>query len=41
MWLCDPHGEMVVGTGASTPEHVQALCSVDRTGVRLALAPTG
>jgi len=28
MWLCDPHGEMVVGTGASTPEHIQALCSV-------------
>jgi len=34
IWLCDPHGEMVVGTGASTVELVRALCSVETTLAR-------
>ncbi|HVW30353.1 MAG TPA: hypothetical protein VHC69_33575 [Polyangiaceae bacterium] len=27
MWLCDPHAEIVVGTGVCTEEHVHALCN--------------
>jgi hypothetical protein len=34
VWVCDPHGEMVVGTGASTLEHIHALC-----GDEIAAAP--
>jgi hypothetical protein len=29
LWLCDPHGERVVGSGASTLEHVRALCGAE------------
>jgi hypothetical protein len=34
IWLCDPHAEMVVGTGASTLEHIHALCEVERPAER-------
>jgi hypothetical protein len=36
MWLCDPHAEIVVGTGAITVEHVHALCSEDAMTARVA-----
>ena len=29
IWLCDPHAETVVGTGASTLEHIHALCEAE------------
>lgn len=31
IWLCDPHAEAVVGTGASTLEHIHALCEAEMT----------
>jgi hypothetical protein len=34
IWLCDPHAEMVVGTGATTLEHIHALCEVERPAER-------
>ena len=36
IWLCDPHAEIVVGTGAITVEHVHALCSEDAMTARVA-----
>jgi hypothetical protein len=39
IWLCDPHGEMVVGTGATTLEHIHSLCDVVPPRERLANAP--
>lgn len=40
MWICDPHAEIVVGTGACTTELVHALCGMDAAVAFIADAVT-